>query len=128
MLEDEQDISEPDYTPSNQIIDRVKRKYTKRSREEIEERKKKVKREGAGPGRRPCENYTQGFTLMIVEGRKFYKCDVCHKVLHRRLSMHRGTHSNERKVKCEECGALFKTLACLYTHRKIHRERKHHQW
>jgi DNA-directed RNA polymerase subunit RPC12/RpoP len=101
----EDDESEPEYNPKTDL-DRVKRKYTKRSREEIEEHKKKnVKGTGSGR-RRSGENYTKGFTLMIVEGKKFYKCEICSKVLHRRLSMHRGTHSNERKVKCEECGSL----------------------
>jgi len=65
---------------------------------------------------------------MEIEGEKWYKCDVCHKVLQRRIKNHREIHTSVRNVKCEVCGAMFKTLACLYTHRKIHKERKYHQW
>lgn len=109
----------------NYNYEKIKKKYKKRRREhyddeEVYHRRKKHEKND--------ENSESGFTVTMLEGKKHYKCNVCQKVLYRRLKMHMGTHSSERNVKCLECGALFKTLACLYTHRKIHRERKYHIW
>jgi uncharacterized Zn-finger protein len=44
-----------------------------------------------------------------------------------KLKTHREIHTTERTVCCNECGAMFKTLTCLYSHKKIHRERVYHQ-
>ncbi|KAL7015158.1 hypothetical protein ACKWTF_016309 [Chironomus riparius] len=85
------------------------------------------KRKRSKPLKKDDEDFSKGYTVMEIEGEKWYKCDVCHKVLQRRIKNHREIHTSERNIKCEVCGSMFKTLACLYTHRKIHKERKYHQ-
>lgn len=106
--------SEPEYVTQRKI--HRKQDFLAKKRK----RTKSIKKED--------DDSTKGYTVMEIDGEKWYKCDVCHKVLQRRIKNHREIHTSERNVKCEVCGSMFKTLACLYTHRKIHKERKYHQW
>lgn len=83
--------------------------------------------------RRPYKrkkNLDEGLTVVEVDGAKIYQCDICQKLCKDRykLKTHREIHTTERTVCCNECGAMFKTLTCLYSHKKIHRERIYHQW
>lgn len=72
----------------------------------------------------------EGLTVVEVDGAKIYQCDICKKTCRDRyrLKSHREIHTAERTVCCNECGAMFKTLTCLYSHKKIHKERVYHQW
>lgn len=76
------------------------------------------------------KNLDEGLTVVEVDGEKIYQCDICKKLCKDRykLKTHREIHTTERTVCCNECGAMFKTLTCLYSHKKIHRERIYHQW
>lgn len=120
VAEDQFQSEVDDYFSYN--YERIKKKYKKRRKKEEYEEDRRIKHDKSD------DNAENGFTVTMLEGRKHFKCNICHKILYRRLKMHMGTHSSERNVKCQECGALFKTMACLYTHRKIHRERKYHIW
>lgn len=72
----------------------------------------------------------EGLIVVEVDGQKIYQCDICKKVCKDRykLRTHREIHTSTRDVCCNECGAMFKTLTCLYSHKRIHRERIYHQW
>lgn len=76
------------------------------------------------------KNLDEGLTVVEVDGHKIYQCEICKKLCKDRykLKTHREIHTTERTVCCNECGAMFKTLTCLYSHKKIHRERIYHQW
>lgn len=76
------------------------------------------------------KNLDEGLTVVEVDGEKIYQCDVCKKLCKDRykLKTHREIHTSVRSVCCTECGAMFKTLTCLYSHKKIHRDRVYHQW
>lgn len=76
------------------------------------------------------KNLDEGLTVVEVDGEKIYQCEICKKLCKDRykLKTHREIHTTERTVCCNECGAMFKTLTCLYSHKKIHRERIYHQW
>lgn len=86
--------------------------------------------------RPPKRSYTkkkdldEGLTVIEVDGAKIYQCDICKKTCRDRyrLKSHREIHKTERNVCCNECGSMFKTLTCLYSHKKIHKERVYHQW
>lgn len=75
------------------------------------------------------KNLDEGLTVVVVDGEKIYQCDICKKLCKDRykLKTHREIHTDVRSVCCNECGAMFKTLTCLYSHKKIHRERVYHQ-
>lgn len=75
------------------------------------------------------KNLDEGLIVVEVDGEKIYQCDVCQKLCRDRykLKTHREIHTTERTVCCNECGAMFKTLTCLYSHKKIHRDRVYHQ-
>lgn len=75
------------------------------------------------------KNLDEGLTVVEVDGVKIYQCEVCKKLCKDRykLRTHREIHTTERTVCCNECGAMFKTLTCLYSHKKIHKERVYHQ-
>lgn len=69
----------------------------------------------------------------VVKGAKGeinWKCLTCLKVMKRKAQMqqHVLIHKHERNICCQECGAMFKTPSCLYSHRKIHRDRKKLGW
>lgn len=72
----------------------------------------------------------EGLILVEIDGNKLYQCDICQKVCKDRykLKNHKETHQTERNVCCNECGAMFKTIGCLYSHRKLHKERLYHDW
>jgi hypothetical protein len=76
------------------------------------------------------KNLDEGLVVVEVDGQKIYQCDICKKLCKDRykLKTHREIHTTERKICCTVCGAMFKTLTCLYSHKKIHRERIYHQW
>lgn len=76
------------------------------------------------------KNLDEGLTVVEVDGHKIYQCEICKKLCKDRykLKTHREIHTTERTICCNECGAMFKTLTCLYSHKKIHRERIYHQW
>jgi hypothetical protein len=114
--------SEPEYKPE------IVRKRMHRRRERYEDEYRERRRRRAKAMKREEEDTARGYTVIEIDGEKWYKCDICQKVLQRRIKNHREIHTSERNVKCEVCGSMFKTLACLYTHRKIHKERKYHQW
>ena len=63
-------------------------------------------------------------------GEIIYKCKVCQRIVKRRAQMqqHVLIHRSERDVCCHDCGAMFKTPSCLYSHRKIHKERRKLTW
>jgi hypothetical protein len=74
-------------------------------------------------------NQSDGFTVTDIDGKLYYKCNICSKVVVRRPQLHRLTHTNtERKFKCDECNLFFKSLKCLYGHRKTHGERTYFSW
>lgn len=79
---------------------------------------------------RKKKDLDKGLTIIEVDGGKIYQCEICKKTCkdRYRLKSHREIHSTERTVCCNECGAMFKTLTCLYSHKKIHKERIYHQW
>lgn len=93
---------------------------------------KKIKTESKGKKRGKVSQLNQndptGFTVTNIDGKLHYKCDICGKVVVRRPQLHLLTHSNEKNVECEECGQFFKSLKCLYGHRKTHGERKYWSW
>lgn len=69
----------------------------------------------------------------IIKGEKgeiSWKCLTCSKVMKRKaqIQQHVLIHKSERNICCQECGAMFKTPSCLYSHRKIHKERKKLTW
>lgn len=72
----------------------------------------------------------EGLILVEIDGNKLYQCDICQKVCKDRykLKNHKDTHQTERNICCNECGAMFKTIGCLYSHRKLHKERTYHDW
>lgn len=72
----------------------------------------------------------EGLILVEIDGNKLYQCDICQKVCKDRykLKNHKDTHQTERNICCNECGAMFKTIGCLYSHRKLHKERHYHDW
>lgn len=74
------------------------------------------------------QNDPTGFTVTIMDGKKHYKCNICSKVVVRRPQLHLLTHTSEKKFGCEECGQFFKSLKCLYGHRKVHQERVYWSW
>lgn len=76
------------------------------------------------------KNLDEGLIVVEVDGEKIYQCEICKKLCKDRykLKTHREIHTSTRNVCCTECGAMFKTLTCLYSHKKIHRERIYHQW
>lgn len=78
---------------------------------------------------RKRKDLDEGLTVVKVDGQKIYQCDICKKLCKDRykLKTHREIHTNERTVCCNECGAMFKTLTCLYSHKKIHRDRIYHE-
>lgn len=71
------------------------------------------------------KNLDEGLIVVEVDGVKIYQCEICQKLCKDRykLKAHREIHTTERRICCNECGAMFKTLTCLYSHKKIHRER-----
>lgn len=73
-------------------------------------------------------NPDQGLTTVLIDGQRLYQCDICQRVCKDRYKLrnHRETHQTERNICCTECGAMFKTLGCLYSHRKLHKERTFH--
>lgn len=86
-----------------------------------------------GGTKRPYQrrkNPDAGLLMVYVDGIKLYKCDICERVCKDRYKLrnHRETHQTERTICCNECGAMFKTLGCLYSHRKLHKERTYHDW
>jgi hypothetical protein len=72
----------------------------------------------------------EGLILVEIDGNKLYQCDICQKVCKDRykLKNHKDTHQTERNICCNECGAMFKTIGCLYSHRKLHKERQYNDW
>jgi hypothetical protein len=81
-------------------------------------------------GPKKKKNLDEGLIMVEVDGQKFYQCDVCQKTCKDRykLKNHKETHNEERNICCTECGAMFKTLSCLYSHKKIHMTRHYHAW
>lgn len=75
------------------------------------------------------KNLDEGLTVVEVDGQKIYQCDICKKLCKDRykLKTHREIHTTAREICCNECGAMFKTMTCLYSHKKIHRERIYHE-
>lgn len=124
MLEnddDQSDVSEifNKYSPLKSPMHSASLKMSSRSFDRSEKRSYKRKK-----------NLDEGLTVVEVDGQKIYQCDICKKLCKDRykLKTHREIHTTERTVCCNECGAMFKTLTCLYSHKKIHRERIYHQW
>lgn len=124
MLENLDDLSDNSenfkkFTSSTSPKERNLLKLSSRSFERSEKRPYKRKK-----------NLDEGLTVVEVDGRKIYQCEICKKLCKDRykLKTHREIHTTERTVCCNECGAMFKTLTCLYSHKKIHRERIYHQW
>lgn len=76
------------------------------------------------------KNLDEGLKVVEIDGTKIYQCDICKKLCKDRykLKTHKEIHRTDRTVICNECGAMFKTLTCLYSHKKIHRDRVYHQW
>jgi hypothetical protein len=70
----------------------------------------------------------EGLTVVTIGGERLYQCDICKRVCKDRYKLrnHRETHQTVRSICCNECGAMFKTLGCLYSHRKLHKERTYH--
>jgi hypothetical protein len=76
------------------------------------------------------KNLDEGLIVVEVDGVKIYQCEICQKLCKDRykLKAHREIHTTERRICCNECGAMFKTITCLYSHKKIHRERVYYYW
>jgi DNA-directed RNA polymerase subunit RPC12/RpoP len=120
--------SEPEYKPTLERTKKLHRRRERYEEEDDDDYYRERRRKRSKTVKRDDDDYAKGYTVIEIDGEKWYKCDVCQKVLQRRIKNHREIHTSERNVKCEVCGSMFKTLACLYTHRKIHKERKYHQW
>jgi DNA-directed RNA polymerase subunit RPC12/RpoP len=88
--------SEPEYSEE---LERTPRKARKRKKSDKMRRKR-------GPYKKVDDETEKGYTVVEIDGEKHYKCDICHKVLQRRIKNHRETHTNERNIKCEVCGAM----------------------
>lgn len=54
------------------------------------------------------KNLDEGLIVVNLDGVKIYQCDVCKKLCKDRykLKAHRGIHTTERRICCNECGAL----------------------
>jgi uncharacterized Zn-finger protein len=92
--------------------------------------KQKIQQKNHLKGQKQKRNPDEGLIMIHVDGNKVYQCDICKKVYKDRykLKNHKETHTNQRNICCNECGALFKTLSCLYSHKKIHKERLYYFW
>ncbi|KAG5667269.1 hypothetical protein PVAND_015256 [Polypedilum vanderplanki] len=79
-------------------------------------------------GPKKKKNLDEGLIMVEVDGQKMYQCEICQKICKDRykLKNHKETHNVERNICCTECGAMFKTLSCLYSHKKIHKARIYH--
>lgn len=59
-----------------------------------------------------------------VKKRQLFMCNIgeCNKCFQSitNLNNHKQTHSEDRKFKCEVCGASYKTKDVLHKHKKIH--------
>lgn len=78
--------------------------------------------------RAPKRDRDEGFIVVYVDGEKRYQCDICSRLKKDRhkLKAHRQIHTNERNIMCQECGAKFRTMACLRNHRRLHRNIFYH--
>ena len=57
----------------------------------------------------------------------FGKCEICGKTFISKNGhdQHKSVHSSDRSFKCKQCLKAFKTKGSLYSHMKIHGERKY---
>lgn len=74
------------------------------------------------------EYKAEGLIFTEVDGKTVFQCDVCSQLCRdrHRLKRHREIHTNDRNIMCPECGAKFKTIACLISHKRIHGDRPYH--
>lgn len=112
-----------DYEAIDEILEvKISPRKSKKPKtfEEPSSRKKKKPRTN--------QNDPTGFSVSVIDGKNHYKCEICSKVVTRRPQLHRMTHTSERTFECEICGQFFKSLKCLYGHKKTHGERTYWGW
>lgn len=68
----------------------------------------------------------------VINGQVHYQCrdPSCNRTMVKlsQMKQHVLIHTSERNICCQECGMMFKTQSCLYSHRKIHMERDRMIW
>lgn len=68
----------------------------------------------------------------VINGQVHYQCRdaSCNRTMVKlsQMKQHVLIHTSERNICCQECGMMFKTQSCLYSHRKIHMERDRMIW
>lgn len=125
--EDDFEIEMPQKTKKADKISRTSSLRIKEEKSQIKEKTKKPKKSDGKPRKRKGED-TTGFEVIDVDGVKNYRCEICNKILFRRIQSHRAIHTTERNVECEICGKFFKTRMCLWSHRKRHKPQKKLIW
>jgi DNA-directed RNA polymerase subunit RPC12/RpoP len=65
-----------------------------------------------------------------LNGQIVYQCMVCKKTTSKKgaIRQHVRIHTSERNICCPECGKMFKTPSCLYSHKKIHQKNNRMIW
>lgn len=119
---------EIDYVQVERIISKkMARKQEEDDEEDFEEVPKKKKR---GPRPKGSNRGDDNIITHVINGMTHYQCKICSRTVKKRaqIKQHIQIHTTERNICCQECGMMFKTQSCLYSHRKIHMEREKMVW
>lgn len=65
-----------------------------------------------------------------LNGQIVFQCTICNKTAQKKgqIRQHIRIHTNKREICCPECGKMFKTPSCLYSHKKIHLKNNRMIW
>jgi DNA-directed RNA polymerase subunit RPC12/RpoP len=127
---DERDLDDDDDTDSDSSA-------KMNSADELQRKFKPVKVSSIKQHRRRSKQSRQKFDLSdenikehSLNGHIVYQCMVCKKTTSKKgaIRQHARIHTSERNICCPECGKMFKTPSCLYSHKKIHQKNNRMIW